>query len=128
MSFKNVGKGQEFWDGLIEQLNYYELSEDLTAAGTDLAGAVAADMRKYITRGTTATGKSGISLGDGRWVGQQKIVVFAVEGNTVDQIVYYNNAAGEAATLTLAAAKDYGWFMWNGTGWELINNLGGTVG
>ena len=94
MSIKGPSQGQLFFDSLVRHFNYSELSEDLAATGTDLAGATEASGDTWITQGITATSKGGISLPSGNWVGQRKRVSLLTLGNSVNLTLYYNDRAG----------------------------------
>ncbi len=99
----------------------------LTAPQNDIAagtgGAIA--VTNYLTTVNTDAGGDAFTLANGTIIGQQKKILFVVDGGGDAVITPVNLAAG--TTITLNDATDYVVLVWNGTDWYVIENSGATI-
>jgi hypothetical protein len=84
----------------------------------------AADLLTLITE-VTSTGADVVTLANGDFIGQRKIINCVVDGGSV--IVTPATTLGAWSTCTLLAVGDSVTLLWNGTGWYAIGVGAGTV-
>lgn len=93
-------------------------------ASQALSGAGAVDVTHLVTQLTTTGTAQALTLADGTRKGQLKIVHHAVDGGSA---VLTPTHAGNFATFTFTNVHDAALFQWNGTAWDILLNVGGTV-
>lgn len=89
-----------------------------------LSGAGAADLLTAVTN-HTSTGADVVTLANGTFVGQKKIITCAVDGGS--SIITPATTLGAWSTCTLLNVGDTIQLLWNGTGWLAIGVGAGTV-
>lgn len=90
-------------------------------AGT--GGAI--PLTSYLTTINTDAGGDAFTLADGDVVGQLKKIYLVVDGGGDAVITPANLANG--TTVTFNDAGDYAVLLWDGTEWNVVENIGGTV-
>ena len=93
------------------------------AAQQALSGAGAINVTSYYTAWTTTAADAG-TLADGTVIGQLKKIELVVDGG--DGTLTPDNLAG-GTTITFDDQFDYVILIWDGTDWNVIENVGCTV-
>lgn len=93
------------------------------AAQQALSGAGAINVTSYYTAWTTTAPNAG-TLADGSVIGQMKKIVLVADGG--DGTLTPANLAG-GTTITFENANDYVVLIWDGTDWNVIENVGCTI-
>lgn len=100
----------------------------LLALGTEgvqaLTGAGAVDVTHFITMLTTSGVAQALTIADGTVKGQMKLVHHTVDGGSA---VLTPTHAGNFATFTFTNVHDACLLRWNGTAWDILLNVGGTI-
>ncbi len=94
-------------------------------APQSLSGVGACNVTTLVTLFTSTGGAQALSLADGTQAGQLKIVHHTVDGGSG---VLTPTTAGNFATFTLTNIHDACLLQWSGTAWNILLNVGGTVG
>ncbi len=90
-----------------------------------LSGVGAANVTALVTNFTSTGGAQAISLANGTYTGQLKVVHHTVDGGSG---VLTPTTAGNFATFTLTNIHDACLLQWSGSAWNIVLNVGGTVG
>ncbi len=105
-----------------------EIGADIVGIGSApqaLTGAGACNVTSLVTLFTSSGGAQALTLANGTQVGQLKIVHHTVDGGSG---VLTPTTAGNFANFTLTAIHDACLLQWSGTAWNILLNVGGTVG
>ncbi len=94
-------------------------------APQELSGAGAANVTALVTNFTSTGGAQAISLANGTYTGQLKVVHHTVDGGSG---VLTPTTAGNFASFTLTNIHDACLLQWSGSAWNIVLNVGGTVG
>lgn len=101
----------------------------LLALGTEgvqaLSGAGAVDTAHLITMLTSTGLAQALTLGVGTKVGQLKIVHHTVDGGSA--VLTPSGTTGNFSTFTFTNVHDACLLRWNGKGWDILLNVGGTI-
>lgn len=102
---------------------FYNLvsAQDNIVAGT--GGAITTT--NYVTTINTDAGGDAFTLVDGVGKGQLKKIILVVDGGG-NAVITPDNLQG-GTTITMNDANDYIVVMWNGSDWQVIENIGCTI-
>lgn len=89
-----------------------------------LTGVGAVNVTSLVTLVTTTGVAQALTIANGLFVGQIKIVHHTVDGGSA---VLTPASAGNFATYTLTNVHDAVVLMWTGSAWNVILNVGGTI-
>ncbi len=97
----------------------------LGVAPQALSGAGACNVTALVTNYTSTGGSQPLTLANGTQTGQLKVVHHTVDGGSG---ILTPTTAGNFATFTLTAVHDACLLQWSGSAWNIVLNVGGTVG
>lgn len=108
--------------GLAHYVGFISISSQTNVtAGT--GGAI--PLTSYMTTINTDAGGDAFTLADGTIIGQLKKVHLLADGGG-DAVITPANLAG-GTTITMNDAGDYVVLLWNGTDWNVVENIGSTI-
>lgn len=100
------------------------VGEETASIEAVAGGGGAADLLTRLSE-VTSTGADVITLANGLYIGQQKVINCVVDGGSV--IVTPATTLGAWSTCTLLAVGDSVTLEWNGTGWFAVGVGAGTI-
>ncbi len=105
-----------------------EMEKQIYPQGTApqaLSGVGACNVTSLCTNYTSTGASQALSLANGTYTGQLKVVHHTVDGGSG---ILTPTTAGNFANFTLTAIHDACLLQWSGTAWNILLNVGGTVG